>query len=94
MIGWLKRLLFRPYGFFRKPAETYPANPDWASAAFFEAHKSKAQFRSLRLAEIARERDSLKEKLAKAIRDKKARQPIYKALRALTNEEMALERGQ
>jgi len=44
-----------------------------------------------RLAEIARDRNALKEKLAKAVRDKKARAPIYAALRALSIEELKVE---
>jgi hypothetical protein len=35
----------------------------------------------------------LKEKLAKAIKDKKARQPIFRALRALSVEELRIESG-
>lgn len=49
--------------------------------------------RNLRLAQIARQRDALKTQLAKAIRDKKARAPIYAALRALSVEELNLESG-
>jgi len=89
MIGWLKRLLFRQYGFFRRPAETYPANPDWASADFFTEHRRKTE----RLAAIARERDALKLSLVKAKRQKKAVAPIYKALRALSVEELRIESG-
>lgn len=44
-----------------------------------------------RLAEIARERNALKDKLAKVIQAKKARAPIYAALRALSIEELKLE---
>jgi hypothetical protein len=44
-----------------------------------------------RLAEIARDRNALKEKLAKVVRDKKARAPIYAALRALSIEELKVE---
>lgn len=46
-----------------------------------------------RLAEIARQRDALKDQLAKAIKDKKARAPIYAALRALSIEELRVETG-
>jgi hypothetical protein len=88
VIDFLKRLFGR-YGFFHRQPTTYPANPDWASDSFFTAHKAKTE----RLAAIARERTALKERLAKAIRDKKARQPIYKALRALSVEELAIEQG-
>lgn len=44
-----------------------------------------------RLAEIARERNALKDKLAKVIQAKKARAPIYAALRALSVEELKVE---
>jgi hypothetical protein len=87
MIGFLRRLFGR-YGFGR--AAKAPDTPyEWASHPFFTEHQRKTE----RLAQIARERDALKEKLAKAIRDKKARQPIYKALRALSVEELNLEAG-
>lgn len=83
--SFLHRLIQR-YG-FRRPTETFPANPDWASDAFFTAHKAKTE----RLAAIARERDALKDQLAKAIKAKKARAPIYAALRALSIEELNVE---
>jgi hypothetical protein len=44
-----------------------------------------------RLAEIARERNALKDELAKVIQAKKARAPIYAALRALSIEELKVE---
>ena len=78
--------LFKGYGFHR-PTKTFPANPDWASDAFFTAHKAKTE----RLAAIARERNALKDELAKVIQAKKARAPIYAALRALSIEELKLE---
>lgn len=87
MIALLRRLIQR-YGFHRQ-TQTFPANPDWASDNFFTAHKAKTE----RLAAIARERTALKEQLAKAIRDKKARAPIYQALRALSVEELRVESG-
>jgi hypothetical protein len=87
MLAQIKRLFSR-YGFHRQPPACL-ANPDWADDSFFTAHKAKTE----RLAAIARERDALKEKLAKAVRDKKARQPIYKALRALSVDELRLESG-
>ena len=43
------------------------------------------------LAAIARERNALKDELAKVIQAKKARAPIYAALRALSIEELKLE---
>ena len=44
-----------------------------------------------RLAEIARQRDALKDELAKAMRQKKATAPMYHALRALKVEELKVE---
>lgn len=85
MIALLRRLIQR-YGFHRQ-TQTFPANPDWASDAFFTAHKAKTE----RLAAIARERDSLKDELRKAVQQKKARAPIYAALRALSIEELNVE---
>jgi len=49
--------------------------------------------KSCRLALIVRERNSLKDELAKAIRQKKARAPIYQALRALSIEELRVVSG-
>lgn len=44
-----------------------------------------------RLAEIARERNALKDEIAKAMRQKKSTSPMYYALRALKVEELKLE---
>ena len=44
-----------------------------------------------RLAEIARERNALKDEIAKAMRQKKSTSPMYHALRALKVEELKLE---
>ena len=85
MIALLRRLIQR-YGFHRQ-TQTFPANPDWASDAFFTAYKAKTE----RLAAIARERDALKDQLAKAVRQKKARGHIYAALRSLSIEELTVE---
>lgn len=85
MIALLRRLIQR-YGFHRQ-TQTFPANPDWASDNFFTAHKAKTE----RLAAIARKRDSLKDELRKAVQQKKARAPIYAALRALSIEELNVE---
>lgn len=43
------------------------------------------------LAAIARQRDALKDELRKAVQQKKARAPIYAALRALSIEELNVE---
>jgi len=87
MLNALRRLIQR-YGFFKREPVVIAA-PQWQDHPFF----SEAAHKSRRLAQIARDRDALKEKLAKAIRDKKARHPIYKALRALSCEELAIEQG-
>jgi hypothetical protein len=87
MLAFIRRLFSR-YGFHRQPPAC-PANPDWADDAFFTAHKAKTE----RLSAIARERDALKDQLAKAIKAKKARAPIYAALRALSIEELRTETG-
>ena len=44
-----------------------------------------------RLAEIARERNALKDEIAKAMRQKRLTLPMYHALRALKVEELKLE---
>jgi uncharacterized protein YwgA len=44
-----------------------------------------------RLAKIARERNALKDEIAKAMRQKKSTSPMYHALRALKVEELKLE---
>ena len=87
MLAQIKRLFSR-YGFHRQPPACL-ANPDWADDSFFTAHKAKTE----RLAAIARERDALKDELAKVIKAKKARAPIYAALRALSIEELRVETG-
>lgn len=99
MINFLSRLIQR-YGFFKREPDIYhrsgstvgplvSADEVWAAHGFFTAEKRRNE----RLAQIARERTALKEQLAKAIRDKKARAPIYQALRALSVEELKVETG-
>ena len=99
MFGILRRLIQR-YGFFKREPDIYhrsgstvgplvSADEVWAAHAFYTEEKRRNE----RLAQIARERDALKEQLAKAIRDKKARAPIYQALRALSVEELKVESG-
>jgi hypothetical protein len=93
----IKRILSR-YGFYREPSpfrEAGRGRIGWHNDAFYDERfdDTPAAVKARRLAAIARERDALKEKLAKAIRDKKARQPIYKALRALSVEELNIEAG-
>jgi hypothetical protein len=79
------RRLFSRYGFHRSPAPQ--KRDDWQAHPFYRSDKAR------RLAEIARQRDALKDQLAKAIKAKKARAPIYAALRALSIEELRVEAG-
>ena len=85
---------FQRYGFFkREPGDYHGFIHDgvapWHDAAFFTEHRRKNE----RLAAIARERDALKEALKKAVKQKKARAPIYAKLRALSVEELRVEAG-
>jgi hypothetical protein len=82
VIAFFKRLFSR-YGFHRQPAPQ--KRDDWQADPFYRSDKAR------RLAEIARQRDALKDELAKVIKAKKARAPIYAALRALSIEELKVE---
>jgi hypothetical protein len=84
MIALLRRLIQR-YGFHRQP--TPQKRDDWQAHPFYTSAGDKAR----RLAEIARQRNALKDELAKVIKAKKARAPIYAALRALSIEELNIE---
>jgi hypothetical protein len=84
MIAFIKRTLASLDFKYQRQQKEWHEHLDRRDAA-----ESKAR----RLAEIARDRNALKEKLAKAVRDKKARQPILKKLRELTNEEIRLDLG-
>jgi hypothetical protein len=77
--------LFKNYGFHRKPAPQ--KRDDWQAHPFYTSAGEKAR----RLAAIARQRDALKDELRKAVQQKKARAPIYAALRALSIEELKVE---
>jgi len=65
----------------------FAANWQWQDADFYTAEKRRNE----RLAAIARQRDALKDELRKAVQQKKARAPIYAALRALSIEELNVE---
>jgi hypothetical protein len=92
MLNALRRLTRWPW--FSRPAKANHGNPtDWVWVNPEFVVPPMPLTKNERLAQIARERDALKDGLAKAIRDKKARSPYYKALRALTNEELALDGG-
>ena len=97
MFDTLRRLIQR-YGFFKREPDTYhrsgstvgplmSAKDVWAEHAFYTEEKRRNE----RLAAIARERDALKNQLAKAVRQKKARGHIYTALRSLSIEELTIE---
>jgi len=79
------RRLFSRYGFHRQPAPQ--KRDDWQAHPFY----TNAGDKTRRLAEIARQRNALKDELAKVIKAKKARAPIYAALRALSIEELNIE---
>ncbi len=91
----LHRLIQR-YGFFRRePVVNWLGKDGLVNVAEWQDHQffSEAAHKSRRLAQIARERCALKEQLAKAVKQKKARAPIYQALRALSIEELRVEAG-
>jgi hypothetical protein len=98
MIDFIKRLFSR-YGFHRQPPVHHHSGssvgPVVSSADIWWEHDfhTEQQRKTERLAAIARERDALKDQLAKAIKAKKARSQIYAALRALSIEELRVETG-
>jgi len=88
MWAFLKRLVKR-YGFFHRPVQVYAPTAQWHQHPFF----SEESTRNRRLVMIVRERNALKDELAKAIKQKKARAPIYAKLRALSIEELNVVAG-
>jgi len=64
-----------------------------ASVTGQQLNMAPGAVKARRLAQIARQRDALKDQLAKAIKAKKARSQIYAALRALSIEELRTEAG-
>ena len=84
MLAFIRRLFSR-YGFHRQPAPQ--KRDDWQAHPFYTSAGDKAR----RLAAMARQRNALKDELAKVIKAKKARAPIYAALRALSIEELNIE---
>ena len=80
--------LFRPLKLGRGSHSEWMAQRRADCVAYFsEQH----DFKNRRLAEIARERNALKDEIAKAMRQKKSTSPMYHALRALKVEELKLE---
>ena len=92
MFNALRRLIQR-YGFFRREHAGLPFDDQGSIFWYNDSFYTEEKRRNERLAQIARERDALKEQLAKAIKDKKARAPIYAKLRALSVEELRVETG-
>jgi len=91
MLSFIRHLIQR-YGFFKyEPALPFTDFDGvvWHDASFYTEEKRRNE----RLAQIARERDALKEALKKAVKQKKARAPIYAKLRALSVEELRVEAG-
>ena len=93
MLSFLKRLVKR-YGFSRE------THDEWT--AYFRAKEESrsawlreqvAISKNRRLEQIVWERNALKDELAKAIKQKKARSPIYAKLRALSVEELNVVAG-
>lgn len=84
--------LFKGYGFHRQTPVTgldiLEANYQaWEQHKFFTEVENKSR----RLAEIARQRNAIKDEIAKAMRQKKSTSPMYHALRALKAEELKIE---
>ena len=80
------------FGFYKEPVEMaafHESMRNWNNAPFYTEEKRRNE----RLPQIARERDALKEALKKAVKQKKARAPIYAKLRALSVEELGIEAG-
>jgi hypothetical protein len=98
MIDFIKRLFSR-YGFHRQPPVHHHSGssvgPVVSSADIWWEHDfhTEQQRKTERLAAIARERDALKDQLAKAIRQKTKRSGIYAQIKALKTEELAIEQG-
>jgi len=86
------RRLFSRYGFHGQPPVHHQSG---SSADIWWEHKfhTEQQRKTERLAAIARERDALKDQLAKAIRQKTKRSGIYAQIKALKTEELAIEQG-
>jgi len=93
MLNWFKRLMKR-YSFSLERRDEWAAYfraKDDSRAAWMR--EQAAISKNCHLALIVRERNALKDELAKAIRQKKARAPIYAKLRALSIEELNVVAG-
>lgn len=92
MIGFIERIAARwNYERQQKEWHDYLDRRDANHAEWLREQTATSKARQL--AAIARERNALKDELAKVIKAKKARAPIYAALRALSIEELKTENG-
>jgi len=92
MLNAIKRILARldfKYQRQQKEWHDYLDRRDANLAEWLQDQTATSKARQL--AAIARERNALKDELAKVIKAKKARAPIYAALRALSIEELKVE---
>jgi hypothetical protein len=90
VIGFIERIAARwNYERQQKEWHDYLDRRDANHAEWLREQTATSKARQL--AAIARERNALKDELAKVIKAKKARAPIYAALRALSIEELKVE---
>ena len=93
MIAFIKRILARPNSkYLRMQKECHDQlnrrDTEWQNNV---QQNMIAITKARQLAAIARERNALKDEIAKAMRQKKATAPMYHALRALKVEELKVE---
>lgn len=93
MLAFLKRIAasFRMGLDYRDEWTAYFRAKEDSRAAWLRMQADLSK--NIRLTMIVRERNALKDELAKAIRQKKARAPIYAKLRALSVEELNVVAG-
>lgn len=84
--------LFKGYGFSRKTHNEWIAFQRLAQESQSAwVRDMEATSKARQLVAIARQRDAIKDEIAKAIRQKKSTSPMYHALRALKVEELKIE---
>jgi hypothetical protein len=92
MIAFIKRILASLDFKYQRQQKEWHDYLDRRDANHVEwLREQTATSKARQLAAIARERNALKDELAKVIKAKKARAPIYAALRALSIEELKVE---
>ena len=92
MFAFIKRILARFDFNYERQQKEWHDYLDRRDANHVEwLREQTATSKARQLAAIARERNALKDELAKVIKAKKARAPIYAALRALSIEELKVE---